>query len=298
MFVTVMALPHILHFGSDHLKETIAKPILRGEGGIAITLTEPQGGSDLANVQTTAVKSECGKFYIVNGQKKFITSGLTVDYLSTLVRTGGTGLKGLTVLAIPAVTPGVKITKLKATGWWAGNTTLITFDDVKVPVENLVGVEGMGFQVMAVAMNGERLIGCMGAVRGCRLLISEAIQFAQGRNTFGKKLIEHQVIRHKFMQMARRIEAAQALIEALVFSMVQGAGPAEIGGPMALLKVECTSALEYCAREASQVLGGNSFLRQGKGQLVERIAREVRVMVVGGGSEEIMLDLAARMSNL
>merc|ERR1712194_266352 len=152
--------------------------------------------------------------------------------------------------------------------------------------------------IMATAMNGERLIGCQGAVTGCRLLLNEAITFARERKTFGKKLVDHQVIRHKISQMARRVEAAQASIDSLCFSMKHGAGPAEIGGPMALLKVDATSALEFCAREASQILGGNSFVRGGKGRLVERISREVRVMVVGGGSEEIMLDLAARMSNL
>merc|ERR1719456_1069546 len=123
----------------------------------------------------------------------------------------------------------------------------------------------MGFPVMATVMNGERLIACMGGVRASRQLLSEA---------------------------------AQAVVEQLAFSMMNGASPAEIGGPMALAKVECTTAYEYCAREASQILGGASFVRQGKGQLVERLVREVRVNVVGGGSEEIMLDLAMRMSKI
>merc|ERR1740121_2945719 len=147
-------------------------------------------------------------------------------------------------------------------------------------------------------MNGERLIGCMCSLRSARGCLEEAISFARERTTFGKRLSDSQVIRHKFAQMARRVEAAQAVVESLAFSMRSGAGPEAIGGPMALAKVECTSAHEYCAREASQVLGGASFLRQGKGQLVERLAREVRVNVVGGGSEEIMLDLAMRMSKI
>jgi len=297
-FITYMALPHILHFGSDHQKETIAKPIIEGKGGIAITLTEPQGGSDLANIKTSATKTADGKHYVVSGSKKFITGGQCVDWFSTLVRTGGPGVKGLSIIVIPANAPGVKITKLKAAGWWAGNTTLVSFEDVQVPVENLVGMEGMGFAIMATAMNGERLIGCAAAVRAARLCLETAISFARERVTFGKKLSESQVVRHKFAQMARRCEAAQAVVDNLAFSMKNGAGPVEIGGPMALAKVECTNAHEYCAREASQVLGGASFLRQGKGQLVERLAREVRVNVVGGGSEEIMLDLAMRMSKI
>lgn len=297
-FITYMSLPHILNFGSDHLKETIARPIIAGKDGIAITLTEPQGGSDLANIQSTATKTADGKHYVISGSKKFITGGQCVGYFSTLVRTGDKGLGGLSMVLIPASAQGVTISKLKAAGWWAGNTTLVNFEDVKVPVENLIGSEGMGFMVMASAMNGERLIGCMGAIRAARILLSTSISFARERKTFGKKLSDSQVIRHKFAQMARRVEAAQCVVESLAFSMSKGAGPADIGGPMALAKVECTQAHEYCAREASQVLGGASFLRQGKGQIVERLSREVRVNVVGGGSEEIMLDLAMRMSKI
>jgi acyl-CoA dehydrogenase len=297
-FITYMSVPHILMFGSDHLKETIGKPVCRGEAGMAITLTEPHGGSDLANVRTTAVKTPDGKHWIINGSKKFITGGQCVGYFSTICRTGGPGLPGLSMIVIPAETPGVQISKLKSAGWWAGNTTLINFEDVKVPVENLVGKEGQGFMVMATAMNGERLIGCMSSIRHARICIEEAVAFARERKTFGKKLSESQVIRHKFAQMARRVEAAQAVVDQLAFSMKMGAKPSDIGAPMALAKVECSQAYEYCAREASQVLGGASFLRQGKGQKVERMAREVRVNVVGGGSEEIMLDLAMRMSKI
>lgn len=297
-FITYMALPHILFFGTEHQKDTIARPIIAGRDGIAITLTEPQGGSDLANVRTSAVKTADGRHYIINGSKKFITGGQCVGYFSTILRTCGPGFKGLSIVVIPANAPGVKVLKLTAAGWWAGNTCLVHFEDVKVPVENLVGTEGMGFAIMASVMNGERLIGCMGALRASRMLLSEAITFARERKTFGKKLSDSQVIRHKFAEMARRIEAAQAVVDALAFAMKNGAGPAEIGGPMALAKVECTRASEYCAREASQVLGGASFLRQGKGQLVERLVREIRVSCVGGGSDEIMMDLAMRMSKI
>jgi len=297
-FITYMALPHILTFGSEHQKETIARRVIAGEAGMAITLTEPQGGSDLANIQTTALKTEDGRHYKVNGTKKFITGGMCVEYFSTIVRTGGPGHKGLSILVIPKDSPGLTVKKITTTGWWAGNTTFIEFDDVMVPVENLVGAEGIGFAVMATAMNGERLIACQGGIRSARTLLSEAIKFARERVTFGKQLSQSQVIRHKFAQMARRVEAAQAVVDQLAFSMVHGATPFQIGGPMALAKVECTSAAEYCVREASQVLGGASFVRGGKGRLVERLAREIRVSVVGGGSEEVMLDLAMNMSKI
>jgi acyl-CoA dehydrogenase len=147
-------------------------------------------------------------------------------------------------------------------------------------------------------MNGERLIAAQGALRGARMCLEEAVAYARERRTFGQRLIDHQVIRHKVAQMARRVEAAQAQCEALCYSVTQGAQPKDVGGPMALLKVDCTSAYEFCAREASQVLGGAAYLRQGKGQLLERLVRELRVTVVGGGSEEVMLDLAMRQARL
>ena len=268
-----------------------------GKSGMCITLTEPHGGSDLANVLTTAEKTPDGRHYMVSGQKKFITGGLNSDYFSTLVRTGGKGVNGTSLLVIPKG-PGVKVIKMKAQGWWAGNTTLVDFEDVKVPVENLIGEENKGFLMMAAVMNGERLIAAQGAVRQARLLLQEAIKYARLRNTFGKALIDHQVIRHKVAQMALRVESAQMSCEALTYSMSQGATPREIGGPMALLKVQCTTAFEFCAREASQILGGAAYVRQGKGQLVERLVRELRVACVGGGSEEVMLDLSMRQAKL
>lgn len=254
--------------------------------------------SDLANLQTTAKKSECGKFYVVNGQKKFITGGLTGHFFSTLVRTGGPGLGGCSLLIIDKDLPGVDVQKIETQGWWAGNTTRVVFDDVKVPVENLIGKEGMGFYMMADVMNGERMVGVISACRGARGLMAMGIDYARNRTTFGKPLIKSQVIRHKIATMARLVEACQATVENLAYQLENGAKPKDIGGPIALAKVQCTNALEYCARETSQIMGGASFVRGGKGALLERAVREIRVATVGGGSEEVMMDLAMRMAKL
>lgn len=297
-FKSLMALPHTLKFGSKFLLDTVARPVIRGDTGIAITLTEPEGGSDLANLHTTAIKSPDGSHYVVNGQKKFITGGMLVGWFSTLVRTGGPGIGGLSLLAIDATLPGITVRKLRAQGWWSGNTTSVSFDDVKVPCEYLIGSENAGFLMMAAVMNGERIIACQGAIRCARTCLSEAIKWARSRKTFGNVMSKHQVIRHKIAQMALRVEAAQATLDALAYSMNAGAKPEEIGGPTALAKVQATSAYEYCCREASQIFGGAAFLRQGKGQKLERLVRELRVSVVGGGSEEVMLDLAMRQARL
>jgi len=131
-----------------------------------------------------------------------------------------------------------------------------------------------------------------------RLCIEEAISYARARKTFGKRLIDHQVISHKIAEMVRHVDNNHAMIEHLVNQMENGAGEKEIGGPTALLKVSCSKTVELCAREASQILGGASYTREGKGVVVERIYREVRSYAIPGGSEEIMMDLAMRQSKL
>lgn len=298
--ITYMSLPHTLKYGSEWLKETVARPVITGQEGMSITLTEPEGGSDLANLKTTAVKTPCGKFYIVNGVKKFITGGLTSRYFSTAVRTGDadSGYFGVSLLVIDKKLPGVSTVKIETQGWWAGNTVLLRFDEVKVPVEYLIGEEGMGFKYLVDVMNGERMVGIYGTNRGSRGCLEVAIDFARKRKTFGKRLIDHQVIQHKIAHMAKLVEANHACCEMLAYQLENGARANDVGGPIALLKVQVTETFEKVVREASQILGGNSFVRGGKGKLIERAAREVRVAAVGGGSEEIMLGLAMRQAKL
>ena len=296
--ITYMSLPHTLKYGSPWLQETVARPVVEGRAGMSITLTEPEGGSDLASLKTSAVKTPCGKYYVVNGVKKFITGGLTSRYFSTAVRTGGPGHSGVSLLVIDKELPGITVRKLTAQGWWSSNTTLVVFEDVRVPVEYLVGEEGMGFMYLVDVMNGERMYGIIGPARGARGALHLAVEYARQRRTFGKRLIDHQVIRHKIAHMAKMVETLWDSIEALTFQLNNGANARAVGGPVALLKVQSTQTLEHCVREASQILGGAAFLRSGKGEALERAVREVRVASVGGGSEEVMIDLAMRMAKL
>jgi len=296
--ITVMSLPHTIRYGSKYLIDKVAKPVIRGDKGVMITLTEPEGGSDLVNLSTTAVKTADGKHYVVNGVKKFITGGLTGHFFSTLVRTGGKGHAAFSLLIIDKDLPGVSVKKIETQGWWAGNTTRVMFEDVLVPVENLIGKEGFGFKMMADVMNWERFVAVVSSVRVARTAMTIGIEYGRTRRTFGKRLVDHQAITHKIANMALRVEAAQATVEQIAFQLQNGASAREVGGPLALAKVQATQAVEFCAREASQILGGASFVRGGKGQFLERIVREVRVGSVGGGSEEIMLDLAMRQAKL
>ncbi len=281
-----IGLPPVLALGSDELKQRIAPGVLAGEILIALGITEPSGGSDVANLKTRAALQ--GDHYVVNGSKTFITSGMRADYLTTAVRTGGAGAGGVSLLLIPMDAPGVSRTRLDKMGWRCSDTATIHFDDVVVPRENLIGTENAGFIGIMRNFNRERLGMAMGCCGFARVCLDEAVAWAQQRETFGKALVKHQSIRIKLADMARQIDATQAWVDLCAWQVQNGCDqPADF----ALLKVQATQMLERVARDAAQVLGGASYIT---GSKVERIYREVRVNAIGGGSEEIMLDLAGR----
>lgn len=287
LLVHGIGLPPVLAFGSEALKAEVVPPILAGKKRISLGITEPSGGSDVANLQTTARRE--GDHYIVNGSKTFISGGMGANWITTGVRTGEAGAGGLSVLLIPTDLPGVSRTPLdKKQGWWCSDTATIYFDNVKVPVGNLLGEEGHGFLVIANNFNGERMAMSVMMEASARVCLEDAVNWARERKTFGKPLAKHQVIRHKIVEMKQRINCCQTYIQYCSRQMM--AGTAEFGD-IAMLKIQCSQTMEFCAREAMQILGGAGYMR---GNRVERIYREVRVNAIGGGSEEIMRDLASR----
>jgi acyl-CoA dehydrogenase len=256
----------------------------------ALAITEPSGGSDVANLRTRARRD--GDHYIVNGEKTFITSGMRADYLTVAVRTGGEGGGGVSLLLIEGNTPGLSRTKLKKMGWWASDTATLHFDDCRVPVENLIGEEGQGFKLIMRNFNSERMGMAASCTAYARVCVDEAIAYAKERKTFGKPIAQHQVIRHKIVDMAQKVAASQAMLELLAWRLGQGESPvAEI----CMMKNQATQTMAYCASEAVQIFGGAGFMR---GVKVERIYREVKVNAIGGGTEEIMKDLASRQMGL
>jgi acyl-CoA dehydrogenase len=281
-----IGLPPILATGSDEMKRRVAPAVLSGEKIIALGITEPSGGSDVAQLKTRAEKR--GDRYIVNGSKMFITSGMRADWLTCAVRTGGEGAGGVSLLLIDMTAKGVGRTRLDKMGWRCSDTAAIYFEDVEVPAENLIGPENGGFIGIMRNFNSERLGMAMGCCAFARVCMKEAAEWAQSRETFGKPLVGHQSIRIKLADMERQIEATQAWVDLCAWQVQNGRDrPADF----AMLKVQATRMLESVAREAAQVLGGASYIR---GSKIERIYREVRVNAIGGGSEEIMLDLAGR----
>ncbi len=281
-----IGLPPILAMGSAEMKRAIAPAVLAGEKIIGLGITEPSGGSDVAQIKTKAVLT--GNKYVVNGSKMFITSGMRADYLTTAVRTGGPGMGGISLMLIDMNAPGVSRTRLDKMGWRCSDTAAIHFDNVEVAPENLIGPENGGFAGIVRNFNGERLGMAHGCCAMARVALAEAVEWATNRVTFGKKLAAHQSIRIKLADCARQINATQAWVDLCAWQVKTGCGqPADF----AMLKVQATRMLEHVAREAAQVLGGASYIT---GSKVERIYREVRVNAIGGGSEEIMLDMAGR----
>ena len=286
LMVHGIGLPPVLAIGSKEMKARVAPQVLAGEKIHALCITEPSGGSDVANLKTRAHRD--GDHFVVNGSKMFITGGMRADYYTVAVRTGGEGRKGVSLLLLERDMPGFPRTPLKKQGWWSSDTAALYFDDVRVPVENLIGEENKGFIGIMLNFNNERIGLASSANAYARVCFEDALAWARERRTFGQRLADHQVIRHKFAEMARMIAATQAYLEQCVVRVQDGETPV---ADLSLLKVQATLTMEYCAREAMQIMGGAGYMR---GSRVERLYREVRVNAIGGGSEEIMRDLAAR----
>lgn len=287
-----IALPPILKAGSDALKQRVLPPVVAGEKIAALAITEPSGGSDVAHLRTTAIRD--GDYFVVNGEKTFITSGMRADFITTAVRTDPSipGAEGISVLVIDGDTPGLTRTALKKMGWWCSDTAHLRFENCRVPVSNLVGEENRGFKIVMGNFNSERIYMAALACSFAEVCLQEALEWARQRVLFGSALSERQVVRHKLMDMVMRIDAARTHIYDLAYRMEHGlARPSQLVARICLAKVQATQAMQFCADQAVQLLGGMGFMR---GTKSERIYREVKVMMIGGGSEEIMKDLAAR----
>ncbi len=292
-----IGLPPVLNFGSAELKARVIPPVLAGQKIAALAVTEPSGGSDVAALKTTARRE--GDDYVLNGEKVFITSGMRADFITVAVRTdlhskGANGISALLVdtRAATGDLPGLERTALKKMGWWAGDTAHLRFDNCRVPAANLIGTEHKGFKTFMTNFNAERLGMAALAVGYAQTCFDEALDWARQRSTFGELLSQRQVIRHKLMDMLRQIDAARCLIYDLAWAQQhRAADPAQLVSRICMAKVQGTQCMQFCADAAVQILGGMGFMR---GTKSERIYREVKVMMIGGGSEEIMKDLAAR----
>lgn len=278
--------PPIMHMGTAEQKQRFITPVLAGEKIAALAITEPGGGSDVANLKTRATRE--GDHYVVNGTKTFITSGMRADLLTVAVRTGAAGMGGVSLLVIEGDTPGLSRSPLKKMGWWSSDTATLYFDGCRVPVANRIGPENAGFMAIMMNFNQERLMLTAQACGFAQVCYEESLAYARERETFGKPLIRNQVIRHKLADMRMRIDAAKAHLDMLAWRVSHKQMPVS---EVCLLKNHATTMLEWVANESMQILGGAGYLQ---GSKVERIYRETKVLTIGGGSLEIMKDLAGR----
>jgi len=293
-----IGLPPLIKFGNPEVVKRVVPGIVQGDKRICLCITEPDAGSDVANLTCEAKKTPDGKHFIVNGEKKWITNGIWADYFTVAVRTGGPGMGGISMLLIERG-PGVTTREMDCQGVHGSGTTYITFEDVKVPVENLIGKENAGFKVIMTNFNHERIGIIIQCTRFARVCYEESMKYANKRRTFGQKLIGHPVIRMKLAHMARQIEATHAWLEQLIYQaqqMGEHEAMLKLGGVIAGLKAQSTVTFEFCAREAVQIFGGIGYTKGGQGAKVERLYRDVRGYAIPGGSEEIMLDLSIRQS--
>ena len=266
--------PPILKFGNRQLQERFLPELLTGKKRTCIAITEPGAGSDVASIATTAVKTPDGKHYIVNGTKKWITNGIWAEYSSMAVRTGGPGPTGLSMLVVPLKGyPGVSMRRLKVGGQASAGTTFIELDDVKVPVENLIGEEGIGMKYVMTNFNHERLTIAIGATRQSRVALAAAMEYVLKREAFGKALIEQPVVRHRLAKCGAMLESQWAWMEQFVYQMTKlpkATADVELGGLTALAKAQAGIVLDECARCAVLLFGGNGYTKSGQGELAER----------------------------
>jgi acyl-CoA dehydrogenase len=295
LFSHNIGLPPVVLHASDAVRREVVPPVLRGEKIAALAITEPGGGSDVAALRTMARRD--GDHYVVNGEKTFITSGMRADWITVAVRTGeGRGASGISMLLVPGDAPGLSRTRLAKMGWLCSDTATLHFDNVRVPARYLLGNEGAGFRMVMGNFNGERIGLAAGALGFSQACLDEALAWARDRRTFGAALIEHQAVRHKLVDMQMRIASTEAWIEAVSAEGDAHEAAGRFNAPewvaqVCMLKNHATQTMQFCADQAVQILGGMGFMR---GTVSERIYREVKVMMIGGGAEEIMKELAAR----
>ncbi|CDS13227.1 hypothetical protein LRAMOSA05405 [Lichtheimia ramosa] len=288
-----ISVPTVLHFGKPALKNELVPKMLSGEKRMALAITEPYVGSDVASIKTTAVKTKDG--YIVNGVKKWITNGRFADYFATAVRTE----KGISMLLIPRC-DGVETKPIKTSYSPSAGTAYVTFDNVKVPFENLLGIEDQGFRVvLSVNFNHERFMLISQSVAVARYAAEECFKWANQRKVFNKRLIDQPVIRNKLARMIAGIESTQSWLENIAYQMchMDYAEQADkLAGPIGLLKYQATRMMHHVSDDACQIFGGRALTRTGMGRYIEDLQRTYKFNAILGGSEEIMADLGVRQA--
>lgn len=283
-----IALPHIISAGDPAQIERWVRPTLTGDLIGSLAVTEPDGGSDVAALRTTARRD--GDSYVVNGSKTFITSGCRADFVTTAVRTGGPGAHGISLLVIEKGTPGFTVSKkLAKMGWLCSDTAELSFVDVRVPVGNLVGAEDTGFYQVAEHFLTERISLAVQAYAAAQRALDLTVQWCRIRETFGRPLISRQVVQHTLTEMAQRVDVARTYVWDIARRHV--AGETDLIAQVCFAKNTAVATGSWVVDQAVQLHGGMGYLRESE---VERHYRDMKILDIGGGAAQIMTGLAAR----
>jgi alkylation response protein AidB-like acyl-CoA dehydrogenase len=289
---TDMAMPPILAFGTEEQKQEWVVPAIKGEKILCLGITEPDAGSDVSGIKTRAVRD--GDEYVINGSKTYITNGHRADVIVLVTKTDpDAGYDGFSLFLVPMDAPGViREQKLKKLGMHASDTALLAFQDVRVPASALLGEEGKGFYHIMWELQGERMIGAAGCVSGAQKCFDRTLEYAKEREAFGKAIGHFQVIRHKFAEMATKIETARQLVYVTAWRFANGEYPVR---EISMAKLHSARVACEVADECIQIHGGAGYMKEYN---VERVWRDMRLNRIGAGTDEIMLEVIGRSYGL
>src|SRR2546423_9498779 len=289
---TDMATPPVHLFGSEAQKQKYLVPAIKGQKVACLGITEPDAGSDVAGIKTHAVRD--GDEWVINGSKTFITNGHRADYIVLVTRTDkDAGYDGFTLFLVDMDAPGViREKKLQKLGMHASDTALLAFNDVRVPPEAVLGENGKGFYHIMWELQGERMIGAAGCVAGAQRLFDRTLQYAQERTAFGRPIGKFQVTRHKFAEMATKIETARQMVYSTAWRIQNGDYPVR---EISIAKPYASRIAFEVADECLQIHGGNGYMKE---YGIERAWRDIRLNRIGAGTDEIMLEVIGRSYGL
>jgi acyl-CoA dehydrogenase len=291
LMTAYIATPPIRNLGTPEQKLRFLPKVISGEWVAALGITEPGAGSDVAGIRTRAVRD--GDFYVVNGAKTFITCATEANYVTTAVRTGANGHRGISLLVIPTDTPGFSVVrKLDKMGWRCSDTAELAFEDCRVPAANLLGRENEGFKAIMANFQTERLMLATMAWASAELALQQAVEYAKTRQAFGGPLSEKQVIQHKLAAMATQVDVAREYVRRVAYRFKHGD---DCTTEVSMAKNVAYDVAAHVIDDAVQIHGGSGFMT---GTVVERLYRDNRVLGIGGGTKEIMNEIIARRMGL
>jgi acyl-CoA dehydrogenase len=288
LFTCGISVPHMIASGDARLIDEFVRPTLRGEKIGALAITEPDGGSDVGHLRTSARRD--GEDYIINGAKTYITSGVRADYVVTAARTGGRGAAGVSLIVVEKGTPGFEVSrKLDKMGWRSSDTAELSYTDVRVPAANIIGAQNSGFAQIAAAFVAERVALAAQAYSSAQRCLDITVKWCRNRETFGRPLISRQSVQNTLAEMARRVDVARVYTHNVVERQL--AGETNLIPQVCFAKNTAVEAGEWVASQAVQLFGGLGYMAESE---VERQYRDMRILGIGGGTTEILTSLAAK----